>query len=94
MQFEFTFTNGTDIQNFYLQINDTLPVQKGCIIFQFCVSQSYGDKLVSPKAIASWILIKSARRVICNVYLAFFVLYVYECRKYYHGQFVFSKMLY
>ena len=28
--------NGTDVQqNFYLQINDTLPVQKRCIIFRF-----------------------------------------------------------
>ena len=45
------------------------------LFFDFCVSYSYGDKLVSLTDAASWSLIKSALSVICNVYLALVMLF-------------------
>ena len=50
------------------QTNDVL-------LFDFCVSQSYGDKLVSLMDAASQSLMKSTHSVICNVHPALFMLF-------------------
>ena len=45
------------------------------LFFDFCVSQSYGDKSVSLTDQATRSLVKSAHSVICDVYLALFMLF-------------------
>ena len=43
--------------------------------FDFCVSQSNNDKLALLSEVASRSLIKSVHRVLCNMYLALFMLF-------------------
>ena len=47
------------------------------LFFDFCVSQSYFDILVSLTDAAARCLIKSAHSIICNVYLPLFILFTF-----------------